>query len=207
MNNAYPLNLPTLSTDLENKLLEFAYKFKSEITAEGYNPENDFGSIDAVKADHYQKSTNMPRGYYRAVELPADLTRAIKKEINNPALSKINLYMQIMYADEGTPEFSLAPHIDFGRRVGFVYNLIEDAVKTNFHKLLINDKTRYAFSLEEISEPIETYSFKTHKWYVMNNTVPHSITNVTKTRIAITSNVPMDYANFCKRFSTILIRD
>jgi hypothetical protein len=207
MFNAYPLNFSSLSNSLENKILDFAYGLKFEIDDQNYDPENEFSSIDNLRADQYQKSTNTPKGYYRAVSLPNDLQFEIKKELNNPGLMQINFYVQIMYTDPVNPKYSLAPHVDPGRRMGFVYNLVEDTATTHFHDLLIDDKTRYAFSLEEVSMPTETYYFKPRNWYVMNHTAVHSVTEITKTRVAVTSNVPMDYFDFCNRFSNALIRD
>jgi hypothetical protein len=207
MFNAYPLNFSSLSSVLENKILDVAHGFIFKFDDQSYDPENEFSSIDNLKADEYQKSTNTPKGYYRAVALPEDLQFEIKKELNNPGLLQVNFYVQIMYTNPINPRYSLAPHVDPGRTMGFIYNIIEDTAVTHFHDLLIKDKTRYAFGQAEVSKPIETYYFKPHKWYVMNHSAVHSVTEVTKTRVAVTSNIPMDYFDFCNRFSNILIRD
>jgi len=206
VNNSYPINFPALDPILEKRILKFVHHYQDVLLGKGYNTESDFDSIDNIRTDEYQTKTNIPRGYYRAIQLPEYFREAVGHTIYRHDIIT-NIYLQIMYTDDSSNEFNLAPHIDIDRRTSLIYNLVEDAAETHFHNLLVNDTNRNVYGQGEISEPVETRILEKGKWYVMNTKVPHSVTKITKTRIAITSNVPMDYFDFCNRFSNILILD
>lgn len=206
MFNAYPLNFPRLSESLTTTILDFARVCESTM---GFDPETDFDSIDKIKGTEYHNATNTNKGDYRGFLIPEEIQLLIKKEINNSLINDIVFYLQIMKSrNPDDQNFRLAPHIDPRRTAGFIYNFVEDTATTHFHNNLVDTSGRWGFNLEEISEPIETYQYKPHTWYMMNNSAIHSVTNLTKTRIAITTSLDrLSYAGFCDLFSNVLIRD
>jgi hypothetical protein len=206
MFNAYPLKFPRLSESLTDTILNFAQVCEASM---GFDPETDFDSIDKIKGNEYHAATNTNKGDYRGFLIPEDIQALIKEEINNPLVADIVFYLQIMKSrNPNDQNFRLAPHIDPRRTAGFIYNFVEDTASTHFHEGLVDTAGRWGFNLEEISEPIETYQYATHTWYIMNNSQIHSVTDLTKTRIAITTSLDQtSYAGFCDLFSSVLYRD
>jgi hypothetical protein len=206
MFNAYPLKFPRLSDALTDTILQFAQVCEDSM---GFDPETDFDSIDKIKGNEYHINTKTNKGDYRGFLLPEDIQDLIKKEIGNLSMTNFTFYLQIMKSRNPEDQtFRLAPHIDPRRNAGFIYNFVDDTADTHFHNALIDTTGRWGFGPDEITSPVETYHYEPHTWYIMNNSMIHSVTDITKTRISITTSIDwVSYTDFCSLFSNIIVKD
>jgi hypothetical protein len=198
MLNTYELKLPSLSADLTNKLFEAAltYDFLKEGTP---NPIIFRGlkDIDVVKAKNYHDVTKQSPATYKTFGIRKELRDEIVHEMTDILFpfSQTELYFQRIEGGE-----TISPHRDAIRPSHILCNISDDNATTNFHNKLIDDKDRMAFDIDEVSEPIETHILNPFKWYLFNSQKVHSVTNITKTRVAVCVDIPYAYENVYKHF-------
>ena len=185
--NAYKLKLPTLSLSLTADLLDLANSLDINT---GHRPRDELSEQDLESLRIYQETTGTVACRYRSFQMPDTWQLAIKKELTDQLLpfSKMNIYFQVISDGD-----VLCPHTDIRRITNLMYNISADGATTHFHDRLIDDLDRHVFTESEISKPVETYVFEPYKWYIFNNQKIHSVTNITKKRIALAANIPYDF--------------
>jgi FAD/FMN-containing dehydrogenase len=67
---------------------------------------------------------------------------------------------------------------------------------TNMYDALDKLNDLHAFNLNEISGPVESYKFSMNSWWIMNNKSIHSVTNISKIRIAVSAPINQSYLDF-----------
>jgi hypothetical protein len=202
MRSAHKLLFPRLSDSLEMSLLKISDDFllkewNNEISRDlGGNAFTEFTNSELEKAQEYHVHTNTSAGNYRSFRLPVLLEQEIKKEISNSIVDDMNFYLQIITSNSNNQTYCLAPHIDPYRQASLIYNLVDDDVSTNFYMALDKLNDLHAFNLNEISGPVESYKFSMSSWWIMNNKSIHSVTDISKIRIAVSAPINQSYLDF-----------
>jgi hypothetical protein len=196
--NCYNLTIPSLSSSLEEKLINFGQSISLE---ESFNPSNECDSTELLIREKFHKQTNTTGSHYRAVALPDDLQLEINLEMKEKfeIFSHYIFYIQIIDGGE-----VLVPHRDYGREFAVLYKLSDDKSNTHFYKRKVIDPKRYNFSLEEIEGPIETYFLNKSNWYVLNTNTVHNIADLNSRRIALATHDYGSYEEFIKNYSPFI---
>jgi hypothetical protein len=192
------LKLPSLSDELTNKLVEVAlsYDFLNDSVPKSI-VFRGLKDIDIDGVNNYFEVTKKTKALYREFSMSEELQNSIKKEMTDilfPFTEHI-LYFQRIEGGE-----AVSTHRDCNRVSHLLYNISADGATTNFHNKLIDDEDRIAFSVNEVSEPIETHIFAPFKWYLFNSRKVHSVTNITKSRLAIGIDIDFTYDEVYNHF-------
>jgi hypothetical protein len=199
MLNSYQLNFQPLSADLNQELLDFGKHcdFKA-----GSDPADKANQTDMDSGRVFHETTQTLPAYIRKFHLPDSIKVKIMDHMNDLFFDNLNFYLQIVFAGQ-----HLCPHRDANRRLNIAYNLSGDGATTHFHDRLIADESRFIFAPSEISEPVESYNYKQHTWYVFNNQKIHSVSNLglRVKRIALAANIKLEYADFLEKYKNNLV--
>ena len=203
MLNTYMLKLPSLSNELTSKLLKtaLAYDFLKDSTPNSVAFKG-LSAIDSSQVKNYHEVTNQSKALYKQFPIPEELHHCIVNEMTDILFpfSQTKIYFQRIEGGE-----TVSPHRDAVRISHILYNISDDGATTNFHDKLIDDKVRMAFDVDEVSEPVESHVFTPYKWYLFNSQKVHSVTNITKTRIAISIDIPYAYDKVYNHFLSKMI--
>jgi hypothetical protein len=158
--------------------------------------------IDISKAENYHRVTKQSKALYKQFSIPEELRHSIVNEMTDILFpfSQTKIYFQRIEGGK-----TVSPHRDAIRTSHILYNISDDGATTNFYDKLIDDKARMAFDIDEVSEPIETHVLTPYKWYLFNSQKVHSVTNITKTRVAISIDIPYAYSKVYNHFISKMI--
>ena len=208
MLNCYELNLPSLTNDTAQRLLSLAESLK---VSDGFDVIN-FPELnkDITKWINFHKQTNTSKSSYIMFEMTPEFNSLIYQEMSDNLFpfSKVKFYFQLITGGD-----RLIPHRDPYRTISLIYNLSADNAATHWYNDITNDPDKYFFNADEISDPIQTIRMEPFKWYVFNNDKPHSVSEIPKNRIAITSRINGDFGNlptfnsFVEQYEHLLVAE
>lgn len=205
MLNCYELKFPQLSESTQNSLIKLAEHCKPDVGFDVINLQEL--SKDYQNWVKYHEVTNTKRTSYIQFEMNQEFNSLIHKEMTDELFpfSRVNFYFQLVTGGE-----KLMPHRDPSRTLSILYNISADGAITHWHEDYTKDTNKYLYAIGEVSDPIQSVRMKPFTWYVFNNDAPHSVTEITKDRIAITSRLNADdldlpdYKSFIDKYSHLL---